>query len=95
MHAIRDADLRIPTDVAVVSFDGTTLSGHTWPPLTVVRQPLHAMAEAAVRRVLDGGPPVHTLFDMDLVIRSSCGCEPTSGPVSPLGPAWQLRPRSA
>lgn len=75
MHAIRDADLRIPQDVAVVSFDGTTLSAHTWPPLTVVRQPLLAMAEAAVTRVLDGGPPLHTLFDMDLVIRGSCGCD--------------------
>lgn len=74
LHAIRESELRVPQDIAVVSFDGTTLSAHTWPPLTVVRQPLVAMAEAAVTRVLDGGPPTHTLFDMDLVIRASCGC---------------------
>jgi LacI family transcriptional regulator len=82
MHAIRDAGLRIPDDIAVVSFDGTTLSAHTWPPLTVVRQPLHAMAEAALTQVLDGGPPLHTDFDMDLVIRSSCGCAPAGAPIA-------------
>jgi LacI family transcriptional regulator len=82
MHAIRDAGLQIPHDIAVVSFDGTTLSAHTWPPLTVVRQPLHAMAEAALTQVLDEGPPLHTGFDMDLVIRSSCGCEPELLPIT-------------
>ena len=74
LHAILDHDLRIPQDIAVVSFDGTTISAHTWPPLTVVQQPLHIMAGTAITGILDSAPPEHTLFDMDLVIRQSCGC---------------------
>lgn len=58
----------------MVSFDGTTQSAHTWPPLTLAQQPLAAMAEAAITDILSGSPPGHTLFDMDLVIRQSCGC---------------------
>ena len=57
----------------MVSFDGTTQSAHTWPPLTLAQQPLAAMAEAAITDILSGSPPGHTLFDMDLVIGQSCG----------------------
>ena len=48
LKAIREAGLRCPDDIAVVSFDGTTESEYCWPPLTVARQPIQAMAEAAV-----------------------------------------------
>jgi LacI family transcriptional regulator len=74
LHAIHDQHLQVPQDIAVVSFDGTTQSAHTWPPLTLAQQPLDAMAEAAITDILSGSPPEHTLFDMDLVIRQSCGC---------------------
>ena len=74
LHAIHEMSLRIPEDVAVVSFDGTQESAHTWPPLTVVRQPLEAMASAAVTGVREDGEPVHQLFEMELVVRKSCGC---------------------
>jgi LacI family transcriptional regulator len=74
VHAIHEHDLRIPQDVAVVSFDGTSMSAHSWPPLTVVQQPLHAMARAAITNLRSDSPPGHSLFDMDLIIRQSCGC---------------------
>lgn len=76
LHAIHDRGLRIAEDVAVVSFDGTSGSGHTWPPLTLAKQPLHAMATAAIAGILNGAEPAHTLIDMELVIRRSCGCSP-------------------
>ncbi len=76
LHAIRDQGLRIPEDVAVVSFDGTQQSAHTWPPLTLVRQPLEDMAEAAITAVTANNAPTHTLFAMELILRESCGCRP-------------------
>lgn len=77
LHAIHEQGLRIPQDIAVVSFDGNSESAHTWPPLTLVRQPLTAMAEAAITGMLRNSPPGHDLFDMDLIIRQSCGCTAT------------------
>jgi LacI family transcriptional regulator len=74
MHAIHEHQLRIPEDIAVASFDGNAGSAHTWPPLTLVQQPVQAMAEAAMAAMLIGEPPTHTLFEMDLILRRSCGC---------------------
>jgi len=76
LHAIHDRGLRVADDVAVVSFDGTSGAAHTWPPLTLAKQPLHAMATAAISGILAGEEPAHTLIDMELVVRGSCGCSP-------------------
>lgn len=80
LRALGERGLRVPEDVAVVSFDGTTPSGYTWPPLTVARQPLAAMAHAAwdLLTAHDGGPR-HEEFPLELVIRSSCGCPSPAG----------------
>ena len=74
--AIREAGLRCPDDIAVVSFDGTTESEYCCPPLTVARQPVQAMAEAAVSAVLNrtSPPAAYQRFATELVIRESCGC---------------------
>jgi LacI family transcriptional regulator len=76
LSAIRQAGLRCPEDIAVVSFDGTEESQYCWPPLTSVRQPVHDMAEAAVTAVLELGPRKQSFdqYPMELVIRESCGC---------------------
>ena len=74
MHAIHDHQLRIPEDIAVASFDGNAESAHTWPPLTLVQQPVHTMAEAAMAAMLSREPPTHTLFETALILRRSCGC---------------------
>lgn len=77
LKAIREAGLRCPDDIAVVSFDGTSESEYCWPPLTVARQPIQAMAEAAVSMVLNLGSPstAYQRFATELVIRESCGCQ--------------------
>ncbi len=76
LRALHEANIRVPEDVALVSFDGTRESEYSWPALTVVRQPIAAMAQAAVAAVLDPpqATPQHTTFDTELVIRRSCGC---------------------
>ncbi len=77
LTAIRRAGLRCPEDIALISFDGTSESEYSWPPLTVVRQPIQAMAEAAVSTVIGPDPPelTHRSFDTELVLRESCGCQ--------------------
>jgi Transcriptional regulators len=75
MHALRERGARIPDDVAVVSFDGTAESAFSWPALTTVRQPFEAMARTAVERLARPFDDVtHTLFPMELIVRTSCGC---------------------
>jgi LacI family transcriptional regulator len=76
LKAIREAGLHCPDDIAVVSYDGTTESEYCWPPLTVARQPIRAMAEAAVSMVLNlsSSSAGYERFDTELVIRESCGC---------------------
>ena len=75
LKAIREAGLRCPEDIAVVSYDGTSESEYCWPPLTVARQPIQAMADAAVSMVLNlSSSASHQLFETELIIRESCGC---------------------
>ena len=76
LRALQSSGLRVPQDVAVVSFDGTMESEFTSPPLTVARQPVREMAMSAVRTVLSATTPgeSHQTFPMSLVIRESCGC---------------------
>jgi LacI family transcriptional regulator len=75
LKAIREAGLRCPDEIAVVSYDGTTESEYCWPALTVARQPIQAMADAAISAVLSpGSSPAYQRFDTEIVIRESCGC---------------------
>lgn len=81
LRALHEADLVVPDDVAVVSFDASFQSEYTWPALTAMRQPTAQMARAAVELLLDGGSPgstnpSNTVFDTELIIRRSCGCTP-------------------
>lgn len=80
LRAVHERGLRVPDDVAVVSYDGTRESEYAWPPLTVARQPLAAMAAAAIdlMHATDEGSGLHVQLDTELVFRSSCGCGPSS-----------------
>jgi len=74
-RALREAGLECPDDIALVAYDGTTDSEFCWPPLTVSRQPVDAMARAAVATVLDpDDTPDHQQLATELVLRRSCGC---------------------
>ena len=81
LRAAHERGLRVPEDLAVTAFDGTKESEFSWPPLTVVAQPIQEMARTAVQLVLDEQRPEgYTSFDGELVIRQSCGC-PREQPV--------------
>jgi LacI family transcriptional regulator len=77
LRAAHELGVTVPVEVAVGSFDDSEESRFCWPPLTTARQPVRAMAEAAVTSVLRGtAPGEHLVFDMPLVVRRSCGCPP-------------------
>jgi LacI family transcriptional regulator len=74
MRAAAEAGRVVGRDLALVSLDGTALTGFLHPPLTVLRAPFEALGEAAVAGVLGVGPEDRTTLPMELLVRSSCGC---------------------
>ncbi|WP_405069663.1 LacI family transcriptional regulator [Kribbella sp. NBC_01510] len=75
LRAIHEAGLRIPDDIAVLAFDGTAETEYSWPPLSVIRQPLERMAREAVSRLIDGQDKVEAVtYPAELILRKSCGC---------------------
>ncbi|GIF70527.1 LacI family DNA-binding transcriptional regulator [Asanoa siamensis] len=76
IRSVRRRGLRVPADVSVVGYDGSPLMAFTDPPLTTLRQPVEAMAVAAVRALVDeieghAAPHSEYLFRPELVVRSS------------------------
>ncbi|MDS1271173.1 LacI family DNA-binding transcriptional regulator [Lipingzhangella sp. LS1_29] len=81
VRAARQRGLEVPRDVSVVGYDDSQLIAFTDPPLTTVRQPVPAMAEASVRALCDeisGYPPARTeyMFGPELVVRGSTDVVP-------------------
>ena len=75
LTAFGERGVRVPHDVALVSFDGTVSADFVWPRLTTAVQPLQTMADAAVQLLLDpDAERQHRPFDTTLRIRESCGC---------------------
>lgn len=70
----------VPEGVSVVGFDDAPLGANSHPPLTTVRQPLQAMASAALRAVVHqietGVVANGQVFIPELVIRGSTACPP-------------------
>ncbi|WP_309127038.1 LacI family DNA-binding transcriptional regulator [Microbacterium sp.] len=80
LAAFGERGIRVPDDIAIVSFDGTVTADFVWPRLTTAVQPLEQMAAAAVRALLEPSPPgEHHAFPARLRIRESCGCRPGGG----------------
>jgi LacI family transcriptional regulator len=53
LEALSRLDRRIPEQIAVISFDDNDLFRLYSPPITVVAQPMEAMAEAVIHTLLD------------------------------------------
>ena len=79
LHAIKEADLRVGADVALVSIDDPPWAELTDPPLTTLAQPVREMADAAVEMLLgrleaNRKRHKHKVFPFELCHRGSC-CE--------------------
>jgi len=81
LKALRQADRRVPQDIALVSFDDIPIASAIEPALTTVRQPIEHMGSMAVEvmlSVLEGpsgeeAPAQRIVLPTELVIRASCG----------------------
>jgi LacI family transcriptional regulator len=78
LRALREANLRVPEEVALIGFEDLPLAQQTDPPLTTVSQPMEAIGKHLVGVLLDiiengAEPPQRLLFPQELVIRQSCG----------------------
>lgn len=74
LKAAHELGIDVPRDLAVIAFDGSLECEYTWPPLSVVRQPIETLAEIAMRAVVGNAAPEHISLEPQLLIRSSCGC---------------------
>ncbi|WP_269078499.1 LacI family DNA-binding transcriptional regulator [Demequina aurantiaca] len=77
IRAMHEAAVRMPEDMAIVSFDASPESEYTWPPLTSVQQPVQEIASCAIEAIVKrrrGEPAESRMFATRLVTRASCGC---------------------
>jgi LacI family repressor for deo operon, udp, cdd, tsx, nupC, and nupG len=87
IRTARKLDLDVPGDFSVVGFDDSPLMACTDPPLTTVRQPIEAMGQAAVTRLLSQIDGTHVsseelLFEPELVVRGSTAPAPATARVA-------------
>lgn len=78
MEALKDMDLSIPGDIAVVGFGNNRMSNLIEPKLTTVELPFRKMGIYGARVLFDqisgeGGPSRHIVLRPRMKIRKSCG----------------------
>lgn len=80
MSACRAAGLRLPDDMALVSFDDPAFGDLLDPPVTALARSDAAMGKLAASLLLHAldtgtlGPPTEVRLPVELVVRRSCGC---------------------
>jgi LacI family transcriptional regulator len=79
LRATAKLGLRVPEDLALITFDGTEISEYCTPQLTTVAQPIAAIAADAIALITHhenhGKQITHR---PELIIRHSCGCTPSA-----------------
>ena len=81
MDAIKEAGLKVGSDISVVGFDDIPMASQIHPALTTVRQPMQQMGRTAVDLLttrLRNQPIVdpHRYISTELIIRESTGKPP-------------------
>jgi LacI family transcriptional regulator len=79
MHALRDANLAVPGQMALVGFDDFDWADFFVPRLTVIAQPVEALGARAVKLLLKRiespeGKRQTVRLAPTLCVRNSCGC---------------------
>ncbi|MBD2869317.1 LacI family DNA-binding transcriptional regulator [Paenibacillus arenilitoris] len=82
LQAAKEAGIKVPGELSVVSFDNTVLASVTDPPLTSVAQPMERIGAAAVDLLLEqfgqGAAPARRRVTLrtELVVRASTALAP-------------------
>ncbi len=79
IHALKEAGIRVPEDVAIVGFNDIEISQFMSPPLTTIRIQAEMMGRMAVKLLVDQmngrDIPVQVTVPAKLMVRSSCGSQ--------------------
>ncbi|GHB58945.1 LacI family transcriptional regulator [Psychrosphaera saromensis] len=76
MRAIKDKQLVVGKDIAVVGYDDISVAQFTNPPLTTVRQDTNIAGQLLVKNLIDlikGNDVSNSIIEPRLMIRQSCG----------------------
>lgn len=78
LQALREENIAVPQDMALVGFDGLSHSENSVPALTTIRQPVAQTGARAVHLLNDlvngiAAAPIVEILPVELVVRESCG----------------------
>jgi LacI family transcriptional regulator len=78
LRALREVGLRVPEDVAIVSYDDLPPARQADPPLTTIRQQVGNIGGIAVETLMEyiadpSLPPREVILPTQLIVRASCG----------------------
>jgi LacI family transcriptional regulator len=78
LQALRERNINVPKEVAIVGYDDLPPARNAVPPLTTIRQPIRTFGFKLVETIIDiltnGPKPARKIvFETELVIRESCG----------------------
>jgi len=78
LTALHEADVHVPDEMAIVSFDDVRMAAYVTPPLTSLRLPARKLGQTAAEillRLIKGEKvdPGTTLLDTELIVRDSSG----------------------
>ncbi len=76
LYFIKNSDLRVPKDLAIIGFDGNEAFDFFYSPLTYINQPIEKMGKESVRILIDqmngSNKTEHIILDHQFIVRQSC-----------------------
>ena len=71
LHALADAKVDVPGEVAVTGFDDIPAASQFIPPLTTIHQPFAEMVQQAFQAVIEPSRPTTVLSKGKLITRQT------------------------
>jgi DNA-binding LacI/PurR family transcriptional regulator len=71
LHALRDAGIRVPEQIAITGFDDIPAATQFIPSITTIRQPIKQIAAQAFAAVISAATPQELLLPGQLILRET------------------------